>query len=95
MKKIILLASGVVVMTLMSFGSGKNTDVIEVKGNEITIKDIRKISKADLEFLSANVAGWTYCDRSSSSKTCDTKNRTFPNSVEAKTEVEKIIAKYQ
>ena len=95
MKKVILLASGVVVMSLMSFAGNKNEDIIEVKGNVITVKDTRKVSKKDMKFLSEKIVGWTYCDRYSSSRTCETKNRTFPNAIEERAEVEKVIAKYQ
>ncbi len=79
----------------MSFTGNKNEDIIEVKGNVITVKDTRKISKKDMKFLSEKIAGWTYCDRYSSSRTCETKNRTFPSTAVERAEVEKVIAKYQ
>lgn len=95
MKKVILLASGVVVMSLMSFATSKDNGIIEVNGNVVTIKDTRKISEKDLKFLSENIIGWTYCKQFSENNTCNTMNRTFPTSTTGKAEVEKIIAKYQ
>ncbi len=95
MKKLLLLASGVVAMSLMSFATSKDNGIIEVKGNHITIKDTRKISEKDLEFLSKNVSGWTTCDTQSTSNQCTTRNETFPDTPVVVTKIEKIIAKYQ
>ncbi|WP_131701483.1 hypothetical protein [Chryseobacterium sp. FH2] len=97
MKKAILLAGGVITLTLMSFADTKNTDIIEVNGNVITVKNTEKVSKEDLEFLSKNVVGWTYCDYQSELSTCTTKNRTFPDepTTPVLTQLNKIINKYQ
>ncbi|WP_295231620.1 hypothetical protein [uncultured Chryseobacterium sp.] len=97
MKKAIFLAGGVIALSLMSFANTTNDDIIEVKGNVITVKNTEKISKEDLEFLSKNVAGWTYCDYQSEQSTCTTRNRTFPDQPTSDTTVKlnNIIKKYQ
>jgi len=95
MKKLLLLASGVVVMSLMSFATDKDNEIVEVNGKIITIKDTRKISEKDLKFLSQNVSGWTTCDTQSVTNQCNTRNETFPDTPVIKAEIEKIIAKYQ
>jgi len=95
MKKLLLLASGVVAMSLMSFATSTDNGIIEVKGNHITIKDTRKISEQDLKFLSKNVAGWTSCDKQSTENQCNTRNQTFPDTPTTQAKIEKIIAKYQ
>ncbi|MEN4760164.1 MULTISPECIES: hypothetical protein [unclassified Chryseobacterium] len=97
MKKTVLLAAGVIGLTLMSFADTKNTDIIEVNGNVVTVKNTEKISKADLEFLSKTLVGWSYCDYQSEQSTCTTKNRTFPDepTTPVLTDINKIINKYQ
>ncbi|WP_027379989.1 hypothetical protein [Chryseobacterium daeguense] len=97
MKKTILLAAGVVTLSLMSFASSTNLGIIEFDGEVISMKDTSKITPEELDFMSANVAGWTYCDKKSETNQCYTRNRTFPYtaSLEVQKKLNLIIAKYQ
>lgn len=95
MKKVILLASGVVVMSLMSFATNNDKGIVEINGNTVTIKDTRKISEKDLKFLSENIVGWTYCKQWSRSAECNTMAETFPDNATGKAEIKEILAKYQ
>ncbi len=97
MKKTIFLAAGVVALSLMSFASSTNLGIIQFDGDVISMKDTDKVTPEELSFLSANVLGWTYCDKQSETNQCNTRNRNFPYS--ASLEVQKrmnlLIAKYQ
>ncbi|MBT0550956.1 hypothetical protein [Riemerella anatipestifer] len=95
MKKVILLASGVVVMSLMSFATSEGKGIIEVKGNVVTVKDTGKISEKDLRFLSENIVGWEACDYQSVSNECTTRYKVFPDSPTTQTAIKEILAKYE
>jgi hypothetical protein len=97
MKKTIFLAAGIVALSLMSFASSTNLGVIQFDGDVISMKDTDLVTPEELDFLSANVAGWTYCDKKSETNQCYTRNRNFPYSasLDVQKRLKVIIAKYQ
>jgi hypothetical protein len=97
MKKTVFLAAGVVALSLMSFASQNKQSIIEFDGDVISLKDTDKVTPEELDFLSKNVAGWTYCDKKSETNQCLTRNRNFPYtaSLEVQAKLGNIIKKYQ
>ncbi|MFP3596206.1 hypothetical protein [Chryseobacterium sp. SIMBA_029] len=97
MKNIIYLSSGILAITLMSFSSNKsnNTEIIEVLGKTVHVKNTQAVKAADLAFLSQNLVGWSVCDYQAVSNECTSRYSNFPDDVNIATKIKVIIAKYQ
>lgn len=97
MKNIIYLSAGILAITLMSFSSNKNnnTEIIEVLGKTVHVKNTQAVKAADLAYLSQNLVGWSVCDYQSISNECTTRYSNFPDNANIAAKIKLIIAKYQ